>query len=136
MLESSTRNGVNACVKISDFSAQNTVECLQVNVEFENKSWKKAHISAELKVAETVEIEVGGGKEYFHHIGDHCKLFEELVLSADVKWLDDPADGHGDVGDEEHEGHHEQETYQAFILLWYLIVFLSLRLLAKFSDLL
>ena len=38
MLESSTRNGVNARVKISDFSAQNTVECLQVNVEFENKS--------------------------------------------------------------------------------------------------
>ena len=81
------------------------------------------YIPPKLVITEAIEIKVRGGKEDFHDISHHNKVLEHLVVSV-TKSLHDPGNCHGDVGREEHEGHHEQQPYEApvffgeVIILW------------------
>ena len=82
-----------------------------------------SYISPELVVTEAVKVEIGSSEDHFHDVSNDRKLFEKPVLGGDTQTLDDSANCHRDVCEEEHEAHHEEKSHQALISPRHFIVF-------------
>ena len=89
---------------------------INISAEFYLISWLYRHhknaqkyltyIPTKLVITEAIEIKVRGSKEDFQDVDHYYKILEDLALVV-TEGLHDPDHRHGDVGGEEHEGHHE-----------------------------
>ena len=92
----------------------------------------RSYISPELVVTEAVEVKIGSSEDHFHNVCNDRKLFKKPVLGGETETLDDSTDCHRNVGEEEHEAHHEQKPHQTLISPRHFIVFHT-RILLEFA---